>query len=167
MQSPNKNKVIIILIALSPVIISLLVFGFINIRKDTSNPDEYYDKGSGETVSNPKNKTPEIFGIEPGEPTYLGFSKLIDAGLTTEQLDLVKSIFAVFSLSDDRYITELSVTINTIEQNISDESLSISFEITADRKTKYSCIVSYTGLSDARLVVSDSEGKQIFDSGTE
>lgn len=165
MQSPNKNKAILVGIVLMPVIISLIVFVFISSR--SSNSEEYFDPGSGETVSDPKGKTPELFGVDSEAPLFLGFSKLIDAGLTSGQLDLVKASFGRFSKTEDRYITELSITVDTIERTEEDSGFSLSFDLTANREIKYSCTVSYVGLDDARVVVSDESGKQIFDSSVQ
>lgn len=167
MQSPNRNKAILISVVLLPVVIALVVFIFTSSRSSNSNAEEYLDPGSGETVSSPKNKTPEKFGISTDGPTYLGFSKLIDAGLTTGQLELVKVIFGRFSVSDSRNLNELSITVETIDLNVSDEGMSMSFELTANRTTQYQCVISYVGLDDARVVIADKDGKQVFDSSVQ
>jgi len=165
MQLPNRNKLILASIVLVPVVISLIVFVFVNTRG--SNSEEYFDPGSGETVSSPKNKTPELFGVDSEGPLFLGFSKLVGAGLTAGQLDLVRSIFGRFSTTNERNIKELSVTVDTIEQTIDDSGISLTFDLTANRTTKYLCVISYSGLDYARVVVSDKAGKQIFDSSIE
>lgn len=166
MQSVNRNKAVLVSIVLLPVVVALVVFIFISSRSN-SNGEEYYDPGSGETVSSPKNKTPEKFGVDSDSPTYLGFSKLIDAGLTSEQLDLVKVIFGRFSSSDGRSLTELSVTTKSIDLEVSEEGMRLSFELTANRTVNYGCIISYVGLDDARVVISDKDGKQVFDSSVQ
>lgn len=165
MQSPNRNKIILISIVLLPVIISVAIFIFVSNRNSNSNSEEYFDPGSGETVSSPKNKTPELFGTYTSGPLLLGFSKLINAGLTTDQLKLVEAAAVTFSGTDGRKITELSVTVDTIEQNISEGVINLTFELTANRQTKYLCLVSYSDLDSVQVVITDKAGKQVFDSG--
>lgn len=163
MQSPNRNKVILIAIIILPVFISLAVFFMAN-RSSNSNSEEYLDPGSGETISTPKDKAPELFGVKNLGPLYLGFSKLLDAGLTNDQLKLVKVIFGRFAVADGRKLTELSITTKTIDTEVGEEAIKITFELTADRKNKYQCTINYTGLDDAWVVVVDKDDKLIFDS---
>lgn len=164
----EKTKLYLLIVAISlPVIVSIFILVFTDLGRQKSNPDEYFDPGSGETVSSPKDKTPELFGISSDGPTYLGFSKLIDAGLTTDQLDLVKVIFGRFSVTNDRNITEISITAKTIDLESSEEGFSMSFEITANRTTKYSSVIKYVGLNDAHVLVTDKDGQQVFDSSVE
>ncbi len=167
MQSPNKNKIVLVSLALLPIIISLVIFIFISSRSPSSSPTEYLDPGSGETVSAPKNKTPEKFGAETQGPLFLGFSKLIDSGLTAEQLELTKTIMSRFSVTGSRYITELSVSVKTTDQDISDDGINLTFDLTANRTDKYLCTISYSGLSEVRVVIKDKDAKQVFDSSVE
>lgn len=165
MWSEKTRLYTLVGIILLPILASIVFLVFIKPSPTDLSSEEYFDPGSGETVSSPKNKTPEMLGTSSTDPIYLGFSKLINSGLTMDQLELVKEVIARFSSTDNRKITEISVTVDTINQNITDDGISLTFGLTANRTTKYLCTVSYTGLNDVTLIITDETGKQVFDSG--
>src|SRR5688500_8888385 len=91
----------------------LVVAGLFLWRGREENSREYYDKASGETVSDPDNRTPETFGRKGDEPVYLGTSKLLDVGVTSTQLAGTKLAFYNYSKQRKTRIKEVSVDINS------------------------------------------------------
>lgn len=167
----RRRLFVIAICAIAITIIFIAVF-FSNVSKkpsDEVNLNEYFDSASGETISSPDGKTPESYGIDEDSEgiSYLGFSKFLELGLTTFQVEAVKIGFDLFSDKTTVPITEVSVFVNSAKQDTvsTDRSTKkIIFETLVNRKDKYSANISYSGLKDARLLII-SNNKVVFDSG--
>ena len=132
-------------------------------------PGSYYDKGSGETVSNPAGKTPETFGGTVDTPIFLGFDDLLTIGVSKLQLDAIKKAFDNYSKDGNKHIKEVSVTIASIKRVGPDRDSNepgdiVTFDVTLDRKQTFKAKVESQSLTVSRLYLSDPNGKLVFDS---
>lgn len=169
MQSSNKRFDRIIMIVLF-IIISLVLLFFIVFSSNKKSKDgavgEYYDPGSGETVSDPKDRAPEKVGQTSPEITYLGISKLLDAGVTEFQLDSFRLALNMFSGTNNYFIKEASVTVSSITSEQIQEGdfyRVIKFELVVNRNTNYNAELYLESLSNVKLKLIEND-KLVFDS---
>ncbi|MFO0920762.1 MAG: hypothetical protein U0451_03765 [Candidatus Saccharimonadales bacterium] len=137
-------------------------------RKDSQNTNEYFDPGSGETISDPLNKTPETFNSDPDQPVFLGFSKLIDYGVTQHQIEGFKNILSMYSKANGSSIREASISVDTIKyDNNSDDPDSLihfaTFDMTINRTDKYTAKLTLNGINVVQLNLT-KDGKVIYQS---
>ncbi len=141
-----------------------------NLSGKTSSTGEYYDKNSGETVSNPAGKAPENFGGTADHPVYLGFSKLLDIGVSKYQLEALKYAFEQYGKSSNQSPKEVSLTVDSIHSTLHNPSDpnskdTVTFDVTLDRKQAYKAKVEYSDITAVRLYLSDPQtGSLIYDS---
>lgn len=138
--------------------------------KTTPDSNEYYDQGSGETVSDPAGRTPENFAGNAEGPIYLGFSKLLDKGLTKYQLDAVKYAFEQYGKASNQKIEEVSLTVSSLTTERHNENDPIPkdkvfFDVTINRKQTFKTRVDYFDITSVQLYLSDTKtGAVVFDS---
>jgi hypothetical protein len=95
---------------------------------------------------------------------FQGMSYFVDDGLTTEQINSMIGAFSKFSP------TAKTVTIapNSLVPGPHDPSklspFTINFSMTID-SVPYSGVASYSDLTSIRVILHNSSGKQVFDSG--
>ena len=159
----KSTVVVIFLLTISIVIVIITRTG--NDNQDTS---EYFDPGSGETISDHKNKSPETFNSDPDQPVFLGFSKLIDYGVTQYQVEGLKRILSMYSKTNGKSIKEASISIDTIKyDNNNDDPNSLihyaSFDMTINRTDKYTAKLSLDGINMVQLNLS-KDGTVIYQS---
>jgi len=172
----SKKQIYIIVALLAVLVMLLLIFAGSRKNNQTGNvnsTEEYYDKNSGETVSNPANRTPEKYGVIDEKPLYLGISKLLDKGVTFDQVEATKEALNRFSKSDNKNIKEFSLDIQSIDQIIPkatdppDTKATMYFNLTTDRTQTYKAKLEYFELTAIHLYVYDSRSnKLIYESGT-
>jgi len=146
---------------------SLLIVGIIvlfykvndNNAKQASDPKQttYTDPGSGETVVTTDGKSPETYGVNPDTPIYLGFTNLLDVGLSDDQVRNVKAAFLDFAVQNKpkEKITEISITVASIRQTVDpDVGSTYSFDLTMNRKTRYHAVVSSNDITSISLSLS-------------
>jgi hypothetical protein len=170
-QTIPTSYLVIGFAVMSLVIIGILVL-FYAVNGDEApktgevKQNSYTDPGSGETVDDPEGKSPETYGVNPDQPVYLGFVKLLDVGFSADQLDNLKEAFLDYATQqkDTEKITEISITTTSIHQSVDPNSGSkYSFELTMNRKTKYRAVVASTGISSIRLALyPDGDPTPIF-----
>lgn len=164
----SRRKVLLILagVILVGSLIALAVSGSYK-RKSTEGSGEYFDTISGETVSDPAGKSPELFAGDT-QPVYLGFVKLLDAGITKFQLDAIKYGFTKFSEGREEKIKEVSVDIKTIKRQAinldSNEPSRVSFDVVINRKERFQATIEYTSIRSANLIL-NFDAKEVFKSG--
>lgn len=172
----KENARTYILIGLVTLLL-IAPFVFLAIRKSgqtkkAGSNGEYYDKNSGETISDPNGKTPENYGGNAEGPVYLGFSKLLDVGVSKFQLDAVKYAFEQFGQANNKTIREVSLTVDSLnvtphDPKNSDSKDTAYFDVTLDRKENYKARVEYFDISAVRLYLTDPKtGKIVYDSKT-
>jgi hypothetical protein len=98
---------------------------------------------------------------------FEGTDSLINSGLTTTQLGLLKQDFFSYKPSVQTVtINTASVTPGPHDPHGADPSFSINFKLTIDKKP-YNAIAEYTNLSTIGLRLYDSKNNSlIYDSGT-
>ena len=154
-----------------PIIIGIVVvilFGFglyFQFRDKNSasknTTSEYHDPLSGETVYSPPSKTPETYDSDAAEPTYLGFSRLLDTGTTQTQIESIKQAITNFSQANNLGATEVSIKVDEIAPIQNDTEQGLDFPIRVNRKTDFSISVRYLSLDGVSLKAS-TNGKQVF-----
>jgi hypothetical protein len=163
MQFLNKRSV-----AIGGVFL-VLIAAAIWFQNRGSQSNEYYDAASGETVSDPADKSPEAFGRRGDEPVFLGIGKLLDYGVTSTQLTATKKAFTDYARQGSK-ITEISINVASIDKEKHDKTAAriwdvLNFSGTFDRSRSYKARLEYFDLTTIRLTLYDSGGKQLFDSG--
>jgi len=139
-------------------------------RNGATGNEEYYDPGSGETVSNPSGRTPENFGGNAEGPVYLGFGELLDVGMSKYQLEAVKYAFEQYGRTTNQKVQEVSLTVSslTIEGHNKDDPTpkdKVFFDVTINRKQNLKARVDYFDITSVQLYLSDPKTNAvIFDS---
>lgn len=164
--SPRGRQILIGAITLFIVLPLFYVLYTATSNSDPRKQGTYYDKGSGETVTN-TNQTPETFGTDGQNVTYLGVSDLLTVGVSKFQVNALKSALADYGNTRSPQAKEFSITTKTIEVAESSEestSDSVSFEIKVDRKDTYKATLRYFDLSSAQLTLKTKSGELIYTS---
>jgi hypothetical protein len=171
-ESDDRRKVIFVVLVLGVVILFVVYILFtFRVIKRGEEPGRYYDPGSGETVSDPPGKSPETADIGVNDrPIFLGFSKLLDHGMSTDQVNGVQEGFYQYSQTLEKPLKEVSLTVKSIDPvypnpDSGDTAVKINFEVTLDRKNVYKARVEYDDITTVRLFLSDTKNKQVFASG--
>lgn len=170
MQFISKRRNLLIVGVVLLLLLSVFAIVRNEQRKKGLEPKitSYYDADSGQTVTDIEGKTPESDGADPDKPRMLGFQDLLNAGVTKYQLDSIQNAFTTYAKQNK--IKEVSIkvsTIKTLPHNKADGiKTTTEFQVKFDRKTVYyktSAIA--TGVSRIQVVLYDSSGNQVFDSG--
>lgn len=118
---------------------------------DKSTVGAYVDPGSGETIYNPPNKAPENY--KGNTPAYLGFSKLLDIGLTDTQLGALKSYFSDYSTQQKKPFSEISLDVSSLTQTIDPDtgSVTVTFTVTFNRTIMSKAVLTYDNITNVTL----------------
>jgi hypothetical protein len=153
---------------ISFIIIAIIaIFYKINSGSDSGATDtnSYTDPKSGETIVNPEGKSPEISGINPDAPVYLGFSNLLEVGFSDEQVQETKDVLLDFMTSKNLKKAEISLDKESLKQTI-DSSTGVAtytFKFTVDRKQNYMATILISDISSVDMsIYSDSSKTKIF-----
>lgn len=164
---PSNKKTIVLIIGgiLILALLVVLIFQRTN-KKIPEDTGQYYDPYSGETVSDPEGWHPENFANQENTPVFLGFSKLLDVGVTQMQLDAAKRGFSEYSGTRNNDIREVSLHINSIrrepfDRDSSDPTRRVSFTVTINRTENLEGKIEYTSIQNATLVLI-KDGQEIF-----
>ena len=171
----GKKKVLIV-IGLFILFVILICIAYIvfnratnNTSNNKDNENTYIDPGSGETVYNPTNKAPEK-EISGTGIIYLGFSKLLDKGISDIQVKNIKNYINYYSITNNKDIKEVSITVKSInhdiDKDINNKTINItSFIITIDRKSTLDVKLKYKDLREITLeLYNPYNNTQIFTS---
>ena len=159
----QRKRVIILVVILLLVFVLIFVFG--NRKKPAGSYGEYYDPGSKETVSNPKGKSPENNGQADAaiQPVYLGTSKLLEFGVSTDQLRVFKQALSKYSANSKEFSIYVD-TVNTVSVERG-ANAKITFDLLVNRDKKVLATLEYYDATKIRLTISDRSGTKQFDSG--
>jgi len=157
-----QKKRIIIFIGIFFAFILIISVIYLVVNKPNSTTGDptiittYTDPGSGETVYTTPNKTPESAGPS-ATITYLGFSKLLNIGMTFDQLTLLKSYFAAYSTDQKTPIKEISITVASLKQIINRDTgeVTVTFNITIDRNSVYNATIKYSSITTLSLTINN------------
>lgn len=161
-----NKKVVIVVIGFAVLLISIVLYQVLHSNKrlyvDSSITKTYIDPGSGETVIETPNKSPETAGGD--NITMLGFSKLLDVGITNVQLNKIKLYFSDYSLSQETPIKEISIIKSSINQSINRDlgEKTTSFTVTINRKNSLNIQANYTSIDDMILKIYDSTNNTLL-----
>lgn len=165
MRSVNKRLFLIVSVA-----ILLLVIGLVTLlarpAKKPSTPQitTYTDPYSHETITDVAGKAPDTYGSAAATPIYLGFDKLLDHGMTFNQVGNLKVAFDNFSKTQPKPIQQVSIDVDHITAEHDNSSFFLFFNVMVNRQYIYKAKVDYTGLSAIHLYLSDSKGTLVYDS---
>lgn len=161
-----KNKIVIIIVSFIIFFIVLCVIYYVNTSKsnkttvilDKSKVNQYIDPGSGEVVSDPPGKAKEKTDSS-NSVVFLGFSNLLDHGITYKQFTKLKSHFKQYGAEKKITIKEVSMTVSSYKSNFDNKSgeLIMNFEVTINRKDKYNAKVTYKDLAMPVLYLYDQK----------
>lgn len=162
MQSTNKKKLLIIV---GLIFIILIAAGIYFQSKDSKTKPpvltgDYYDRNSGNDVSNPADKTPDNFGSEYPDTAFIGFDQLLTAGMSSGQLDLVRKGLNEYNISDSKKYSQFSLTAGSIE-TFTEGDGGLNFVMQADKAVNLSVEVTYPNLDSVSLTVK-KDGVQQF-----
>lgn len=149
----NHKKIIIaivLFVVLSIIAIVIAIVQNANTSNNRNTSTTYTDPGSGETVIESDNG-PTV-GSEDvlNTPTFLGFSQLTNRGLSSDQVELIKSALSAYSAKQDEKFKEISLNVSTItrmqpaDDNAPD---ALEFSIKTNRSNDYFVRVEYMNIS--------------------
>lgn len=168
-SASNKRPLIIGGIIIAAILALAIYFAFKPAHKNTTTDKRSTDKFSHEVVSSPSGKQPDVYGQPGNTPLYLGFDKLLNFGLTSDQVSLLKNAFYSFSSKQTPPFKQLSVDVDHINSGHDDSNPSspfyTKFNFQVDQKKVYAATVQHAGLDDIRLLIDDGSS-QVYDSGT-
>lgn len=174
-QGIDRKRLLIIIVAVAAVLAAGI---FVLLRQKPSKGNDaattgpttvYHDPVSGEDIVTQQGKTPEPTVAAPTSPIYAGFDKLINQGMTQEQLQTTYAAFESYKpfASDKVQISLAADDIQPVQPQDNDPLYrwSIRSHIVVNRTTTYKVQIYYWGIDDVQLLLSDQNGTQIFDSG--
>lgn len=152
-----QNKRTIIIGAIIGVVIIILgIIGIVAQDKETGVDETgYVDPGSGETIIEDKSPQGTDLSLE-NSIIYPGFSKLIDRGLSPEQIQSIQSVFAEYSLKQPEKFKEVSLTVDSVRRIIPQDNSrkqTLTFNVKVDRETDYFVSTSYENLTSINTKV--------------
>lgn len=132
--------------------------------KDPSITTEYKDPYSNEVVITNTNQAKEEETLKSNNITFLGFNTLLQRGINSPQIDILKSLYIKYSSQNKNYIQELSIDISSIKHIINSDSGEniITFDTIINRKDKYISKINYSGITDLNLVIYDLSDNVLF-----
>lgn len=144
-RNSRFNNPLFIAAALFGLIIIIVLIAFaITISLRIANQDEVYDDPlSGETVYNPKDRTAEKFNAGD-QVTYLGFSELLDSGISFSDIQSLKEIIKnIPEVADEvKQVKEVSVDVKSIKHTVTDTEHLYTFGMRFNRETDYKGAIS-------------------------
>lgn len=166
MNVVNKKILIIAAIFVALSIITAVIYQVVitvNNSKDPTVTKTYVDPGSGETVIDTPNKSPEKAGTGDSI-VFLGFTKLLDIGMTYRQVSSVKTDLQTYSSKLKDPVTEASIDSSSISSSVNSENneRTVTFTVKLNRKTNLNAEVIYTGLGNPSFKLYDSNAKQVY-----
>ncbi len=162
--SPRGRQILIGAITLFIVLPIFYLLYSTTSNSDPRKQGTYYDKGSGETVTN-TNQTPETFGTDGSNITFLGVSDLLTVGVSKFQVEALKSALKDYGKTRSPDAKEFSITTKTIEVADNNEEASydtVTFEIKVDRKDTYIATMRYFDLSSIQLTLKTKKGDLVY-----
>lgn len=124
----------------------------------------YVDPASGETIIETDNKTQE--GWATG-PLILGFSRLLDSGLSDNQFGRVSTYINEYGSTKklgDSEITQISLVVNSLQQKVNPRSGNnvIEGDIQINRSVDQRIKISYSGFTDAYVDIYDKSTNKVL-----
>jgi hypothetical protein len=177
MQQTRNKKLFVIGGLLLVMVVVLLLLSFKKPAPKQSNSStrpkttSYTDPTSHQTVVNQQGKAPETNGTTQNGPIFLGFSSLINMGISLQQVNALQAAFTAYQpFSTDN--TQISLAVDDLQQIDPTTSKdpqgrwSIKSHVVVNQKDTYQVTFYYDGISSVQLHIYNSQGnQQVFDSG--
>ena len=171
MQLRSRRQLVVLACVAVLVVTGALILLMFNKNPQlkSRSSDRYTDPLSHQTVSNPQGKTPDIYGSNSDTPVYLGFDKLIDHGLSFDQLNNIKTAFYSYSKKQGQPFKEISVDVDHIslehDPKVHNSPLLMLFDVQFDRKEILKAKIDYSKLSSVRLyLINPANDQVVYDS---
>lgn len=142
----QQNKPLFITIIVIVVLIILFLFSLL-FRTLTNEDRVYNDPLSKEVIYNPKDRTPESYG-QSNQVSYLGFSELIDRGISFDNVQLFKKELEPIKVKGEK-VTEISIDIESVKHLIDTESDIYEFRIRFNRQYDYQTTLKISKNTDS------------------
>lgn len=147
----NNQKKLIIAIVLFVALSVIAIIATLLIKSAQNQPEKRVsttsvDSVSGETVIKGTNTGVTDPNAQPNQPGYLGFSSLVDRGLSIGQVGIIQSALTSYSLNNRSTFKQVSLdknNINRIMQSSPDDPSMLTFPIVVNQKDHYFVTVSY------------------------
>jgi hypothetical protein len=156
----KKRIIFIVGITVVVMIIAGAILYFVVPKSSSNQPvigSVYHDPSSGESIAENSHLRQSAKDSNlPDQPTYLGFSKLIDYGLSSSQLIQVKSALYNYSQKQSTKFTEISLVIDSVRQPDpapGSRVLSYEFNIKVNRSDDYFMRVEFTDTSSCTVTI--------------
>lgn len=160
--SPRGRQIVIGVITALIIVPLFYILYVATSSSDPSNKGTYVDKGSGETVTN-TNQTPETYGTDGNNQTYLGVSELLTVGVSKYQVVALKSALTAYGKTRTPEASEYSIAIKTISvTDNEDGDNTVSFDVLVNRKDTYKATLRYFDLSSIQLTLKTKSGDLVF-----
>ena len=164
----DKRTIIIIASVIGVIMITLGIVGLAmqgGQKTEGENETKYVDPGSGETIID-SDKAPQGTELSLRNAIiYPGFSKLIDRGLSPEQVQAVQAVIADYSLKQEDKFKEVSLTTSSMRHILpqgNSTTHTISFDIVVDRETDYFVTVDYDDTTTSTTKLYNSDRKTLL-----
>lgn len=166
-RTPVKY-IILFFVAISVVIIGIVaLFYTVNQRAAEPNTTSRVDPDSGETVIETEGKSPEVYGINPDMPIFLGFSELYEIGLPQVKIEFIKSGLASYadSIKKQQKITQISLRKSDINASNDRETgvATYNFTVVMNGKDVYTLNATTDDVTTIDFTLS-KDGKVVYTS---
>lgn len=119
------------------------------------------DPVSGLEVTEDADRNHDTYGIDIA---FIGFSRLVDRGVSMEQVTIVQDKLEELSDQLPEPIERVSLYQDSIERILPAQSGTdyhlVRFKVQVNQKDDYNVGLRYQGISDADVTVTDSDGKK-------
>lgn len=143
----NKRSSIIIATLLGLAVIVMAIIGFTSQRPTDTSNGTYVDPGSGETIIDGDTSSQGPTASLKNTIIYPGFSRLVDRGLSPDQVQSVQLALAEYSFENKKDFKEVSLTVDSMRHLLpqgTSTQHTLTFDITVNRKDAYFMTVAYS-----------------------
>jgi hypothetical protein len=180
-KQPRNTKLIFIGLGVLVVLGVLFIFLGSHHKKGSSTVQAKAGSGqtvtktdptSGETLVEQAGKVPETNGGSTDGPLFLGFDKLINQGLTIQQLDSIQTAITSYppfttSSAQISLAADDIVPVSPSDSGDAQQRWSIKSHIVVNSKDTYRVQFFYSGIGNVEVYIYSADGKtQLFDSGS-
>lgn len=160
-QSDRRQKIALLVAALVVVLfVVAIIFSIVGLRSNGN-----IDQPSGETISSPKGRQDESYGVGEGAIVYYGISELTRAGVSDFMVDTFRTQMSKYSSEHSDYIKTVSVYVKSLNSGENNGAKTLNFDILINQKDRVKAQLKYEDLSSVTIILKDSLGKQLFSSG--
>lgn len=164
----NRQQKIRIIIGVSAVLILAIIITVSLLIRNNPNAhqESYVDPATGQTLSDPEGKTPETAGPEDQIVTLVGGEKLLEIGISYDQLNLIKLLLNDYSKQVDGRYNEISLWVDKITGSSLPDKDVIEAPIIVKRHLDAHIIIESFDIDWVRVIIKDeSKETTLYDSG--